>query len=190
MPSFHADPDCSLTTLVNTAGPGTARLSPWPHQASQDSCAEKALLCCGTTCVTDCHSSHSCVQPGLLILLYLTMLWPPLHFSPLACHHLSDNPGVDWMFRPPSQCDPATPPGPHLASWPPPAPSCITMYKLRLHSSSPHSPALLFVLVYIFHVKNLMLQFFLVKRILMKWENLKRLIKKLSPTFVIKNPSL
>jgi len=41
-----------------------------------------------------------------------------------------------------------------------------------------------------FSCKNLMLQFFLVKRILMKWENLKRLIKKLSPTFVIKNPSL
>jgi len=40
------------------------------------------------------------------------------------------------------------------------APSCITMYKLLLHSSSPHSPALLFVLVYIFHVKKLMLQFF------------------------------
>jgi hypothetical protein len=69
---------------------------------------------------------------------------------------------------------------------------CLLYYNVQtpLHSSSPHSPALLFVLLYIFHVKNLMLQFFLVKRILMKWENLKRLIKKLSPTFVIKNPSL
>merc|ERR1712048_140822 len=69
---------------------------------------------------------------------------------------------------------------------------CLLYYNVQtpLHSSSPHSPALLFVLLYIFHVKNLMLQFFLVKRILMKWENLKRLIKKFSPTFVIKNPSL
>jgi len=212
MPSFHADPDCSLTaapsvpTLVKTAGHSTARILSGSLTGSHLGQTRPAkipvlrkLRCAGTTCVTDCvswelscHSSHSCAQPGLLILLYLTMLWPPPLQPgtpcdcPLPCHHLSDNRGVDWMFRPPSQCDPATPPGPHLASWPPPAPSCITMYKLRLHSSSPHSPALLFVLVYLFHVKNLMLQFFLVKRrILMKWENLKRLIKKLSPTFVI-----
>ena len=66
------------------------------------------------------------------------------------------------MFRPPRTC--VTPPRPRHPPARPrpllPPPSCIRMYKLRLRSSSPHSPALLFVLLYIFHVKNLMLQFF------------------------------
>jgi len=81
----------------------------------------------------------------------LTSLWHVL------VHHHSDYRGAKSMSRPPPS---VTPPRPRLLLPLPPA-SCITaMYKLRLHSSSPHSPALLFVLLYIFHVKNLMLQIF------------------------------
>jgi len=49
---------------------------------------------------------------------------------------------------------------------------------------------LLFVLIYIFHVKNLMLQFFLVERILMKWGNLKKADYQIISHICYKNPSL
>lgn len=172
MPSFHADPDCLPT--AHSPPPLYQLSSEHSTAATAQSCltvtaAQPRFLwepresCAGTTCVTDCVSwgpavtavtAVSC-QPGLLVLLYLTMLptWTSsLHSwsDSTDLHHHSDLPGPEWMSRPPPQCDPRQT---HPAPPAPPAPSsCIRMYKL--HSSSPHSPALLFVLLYIFHVKN------------------------------------
>lgn len=189
MPSFHADPDSvpptaapSVPTLVKTAGPGTARLlsgsltgSPRPakipvlrklHQCEDNMCNWLCLL--GTQLSQLCPavpSQVSCITPVFNNAVAthtsaLHSLWLP---TALTIISVTTQEWTECSGRHPSVTPPRPPaPSPSLLL----ASSCSLLYynvqtpAPQLHSSSPHSPALLFVLVYIFHVKKLMLQFF------------------------------